>query len=205
MYDGFIERRTRMKKVMTIAALAIALTLALTCVALAAQTAPTAPGNKKNAEARIEKVKNRIAKMIERADKMKAKALDRVKKADARFQKAVDKLKSEGKDVSQLLADRDVLASMVKVAEQDFDAVVAKLKEAEGLATQSTVQQLKAAVQEAKVLRSRVRADLQEIRKYAKTVILPLIKELNGGQKPKQNSVQNQNATPTTQAALITL
>jgi chromosome segregation ATPase len=194
-----------MKKVMTIAALVVALTLALTCVAFAAQTAPTAPGTKKNAAARLEKAKKRIANMVERADKMKARALKRVKKADARFQKAVDKLKSQGKDVSKLLADREVLASKVKVAEQDFDAIVAKLKEAEGLAAESTLEQFRAALQEAKELRGRVRTDLQEIRNYAKTVIIPLIKELNGGQKPRQNSGQNQNVTPNTQAVPITL
>jgi DNA repair exonuclease SbcCD ATPase subunit len=180
-----------MKKVLIVAALATVLALAVTGVAVAAQTTPTGPGTKTGT--RVEKAKQRIANMIDRLEKTKAKALDRFKKVDERLKQAIDKLKSQGKDTSKISADRDVILSMVKTAEQDFDAAISKLKEADGLAAQSTIEQFKAALKEAKELGKRVRTDVKEIRKYIRTVLIPQIKPAAGKGAPNQNQNQNQN------------
>jgi hypothetical protein len=178
------------KKAAIVAALFVVLTLALAGTALAAQQAP-ASGSKKDASARLEQVKKRIAKRIERVEKMKAKALARASKADARLKKAIDTLKAQGKDTSKLVADREVALSKIETAKADFDALVKKMKEAQGLVTAATLEQLKAAQQAAKELGMRVRSDVKDIRQYAKTVLLPEIRSLkgtNGGGKKQTNT-----------------
>lgn len=57
--------------------------------------------------------------------------------------------------------------------------MISKLKEAEGLASEKTLEQFKAALKEAKELRGRVKADVREIKQYARTVIRPAIKALS--------------------------
>jgi DNA repair exonuclease SbcCD ATPase subunit len=138
---------------------------------------------KKNAGARLEKARERISKAIERAGKVKDKALARAKKAEDRLDKIIAKLKEQGKDVSRLLEYKEVL----KTAESDYEALISKLKEAEGLASEKTLEQFKAALKEAKELRGRIKADVQEMKQYTRTVVRPAIKELAGNGKAPGN------------------
>ena len=183
-----------MKKVLIITALAAALALGLGGIALAQQTSPTAPSGNKNAGARIEQAKQRLAKAIERAGKVKDKALKQAKTAEDRLDKAISTLKGNGKDVSKLLQYKEVLASGLKTAESDFNALISKLKEAEGLVSAKTAIELKAAVKEAKQLRGRVKADVKEMKQYAKTVVRPAIKSLMG--KTKASGKQKAQTAP---------
>jgi DNA repair exonuclease SbcCD ATPase subunit len=186
-----------MKKILIIAALVAAFTLALGGIALGQQTSPTAPTGNKNAGARIEQVKQRLAKAIERAGKVKDKALKQAKAGEERLDKAISTLKGQGKDVSKLLQYKEVLASGLKTAESDYNALISKLKEAEGLASAATAVQLKAALQEAKQLRGRVKADAKEIKKYARTVVRPAIKKLMGKSKsPGKQKTQTAPVNP---------
>jgi len=183
-----------MKKVLIIAALVAAITLGLGGIAVAQQTSPTSPAGNKNAGARIENAKKRIAKAIERAGKVKDKALKKAKNAEDRLNKVIGKLQAQGKDVSKLLQYKEVLASGLKTAESDYNALISKLKEAEGLASATTAVQLKAAVKEAKQLRGRVKADVKEMKQYAKTVVRPAIKSLMG--KTKASGKQKAQTAP---------
>ncbi|MCX6654544.1 MAG: hypothetical protein NTY03_05410, partial [Candidatus Bathyarchaeota archaeon] len=133
------SKETEMKKTLIVAALVAVLTLALAGAVLAQQPSPSGSVGKKNAGAGLEKAKVRLTKAIERARKRKDKALERAKKAEARFKEITDKLKAQGKDISKLLADRDVLESKVKTAEADYEALISKLKEAQGLASENTL------------------------------------------------------------------
>lgn len=172
-----LRKEIAMRRAIGIAAVVVVVTLALTGFASAAQTAPS---GKKDAGARIEKAKNRIEKMISRAEQMKKKAINRTRKARDKLNKVAGELKAQGKDISKLLADLDVLESKLKTAGQDADALINKLKEARGLASQATVEQLKAALKSAGEIRGRVRADIKEIRQYVRTVIRPEIRSLRG-------------------------
>ena len=168
-----------MKKTVVITGLVAVLMLGLAGVALAEKTAPNGSVGRKNAGARLEKAKERISKTIERAEKVREKALERAKKGFDRLNKVIGKLEEQGKDVSRLIEYREVLASKLKTAESDFDALISKLKEAEGLASEKTLEQFKAALKEAKELRGRIKADVREMKRYARTVIRPAIKALS--------------------------
>jgi chromosome segregation ATPase len=181
------SKEIEMRKIVIIAALVAALTLGLAGAALAQQTTPSGSVGKKNAGARLEKARERISKAIERAGKVKDKALARAKKAEDRLDKVIAKLKEQGKDVSRLLEYKEVLASKLKTAESDYEALISKLKEAEGLASEKTLEQFKAALKEAKELRGRIKADVQEMKQYTRTVVRPAIKELAGNGKAPGN------------------
>lgn len=168
-----------MKKKLVITGLVAALVLGLAGVALAEQAAPNGSVGKKSAGARLVKAKERISRAIERAEQFKEKALERAKKGYDRLNQVIGKLKEQGKDVSKLVEYRGVLASKLKTAESDYDALISKLREAEGLASEKTLEQFKAALKEAKELRGRVKADVREIKQYTRTVIRSAIKALS--------------------------
>ena len=187
-----------MKKILIVTALVAAITLGLGGIAVAQQTSPTAPAGNKNAGARIEQAKQRIATAIERAGQVKDKALKLVKNGEARLNKAIATLKAQGKDVSKLAQYKGVIASKLKTAQSDYNALISKLKEAEGLVSATTVVQLKAAVNEARVLRGRVRTDVQEIRQYTRTVVRPAIKAMMAKSKASgKQKTQTAPASPT--------
>ena len=183
-----------MKKLLIITALAAAFALGLGGIALGQQTSPTAPTGNKNAGARIEQVKQRLANAIEKAGKIKDKALKQAKAGEDRLDKAISTLKGQGKDVSKLVQYKEVLASGLKTVESDYNTLVSKLKEAESLASATTPVQLKAALKEAKQLRGRVKTDVKEIRKYTRTVVRPEIRKLTG--KSKSSGTQKNQTSP---------
>ena len=71
-----------MKKILIIVALVAAITLAFGGIAVAQQTSPTGPAGNKNAGARLQQAKQRIATVIERAGQVKDKALKLVKNGE---------------------------------------------------------------------------------------------------------------------------
>ena len=187
-----------MKKILIIVALVAAITLAFGGIAVAQQTSPTGPAGNKNAGARLQQAKQRIATVIERAGQVKDKALKLVKNGEARLNKVVATLKAQGKDVSKLGQYKEAIVSELKTAQSDYNALISKLKESEGLVSATTLVQLKAALQEAKVLRGRVRTDVQDIRKYTSTVVRPAIKSMMGKTKVGgKQKTQTAPASPT--------
>jgi hypothetical protein len=173
-----------MRRILTVLVIAIGLTVALSAVALAA------PAAGKGGALNPEKAKKRISNEIKRAEQMKAKSVAKLKKADERLTKAMDQLKAQGKDISKLTADRDVLASKVQSADKDVEAFINKLKDAEGLAATATIEQFKAALVSAKELRRRVKADVKDIKVYMKTVILRDIRNLKGNTNSSAGQLQ---------------
>ena len=125
----------------------------------------------------LETARQRIDKAVQKLTGMKDKRLAGFKKVQDRLNKAIEAFATKGLGVSKLKSDLEALASKVNAASAKCDEVIAALRNAKA---QDTLEKLRAAAKDALGSARGLRADMKEIRTFAKTVIRADIQSLRG-------------------------
>lgn len=131
-------------------------------------------------EKRCEAVNARIDNRIIQFDRSKANIITRQEKINERLAEFINGLESKGYDVSTVRGDLETMKGMVTTSDSDYTALINQLKETKQLDCGDSKGVFKQAVEEAKTVLAKFRADVKTITDFVKNTLRPDLKALKG-------------------------
>ena len=186
-----MDRRSGMKKLLAVTALALAalLALAFTGAALAQTVEPKQRREKleeqrrEKLEDRAKRIEDRIDLIMERFNTKKDRHVATCKRIKARLEQVIENLSAKGYDTGKLSEDLGALDEKIAEFAKGCAALMEKLEDARKYAAGESGGDFREAMQAARAQMRVVREDVMDIKKYYRTVMKPDIQALKS-QKP---------------------